>query len=225
MSHSDRMPTMKTAWYQEWNPSRRPIQLQLPVLSYESNVRVWQEKAKTILRYAAVSGFIEAPLPCIPDKNTERWAAATYCLALLESSISEDVLADLITLSAGGELSQDPYVVFAQAKRLAEAVEAFRKHSNPAARNNLWDALRGRRHYQNFREFVGDLDTAPKNHHMNYNCFILVVALLVKRHFPYAARQFPMLHQLTSAALVLMSTPYIGADDWIKMMNELKKAM
>ncbi|ROW09943.1 hypothetical protein VPNG_06265 [Cytospora leucostoma] len=175
---------MRTAWYQNWEPSRRPFQLQLPVLSYESHFEVWQQKLKTILRRAAVEGFLESPLPLDDlDTNSDEWAAATYCSALLESSISDDVLADLLTLSADGELSQDPYAILCQVRRLVKAVQTVKENSSSAARINLRNVFQGRIHYENADELREDVTAMDYNDNDLYS-FILVAALLIKIDFP-----------------------------------------
>lgn len=50
----------------------------------QCHLAIWQERARTILGNATISGFIETPLLLKKLKmKVKCWAAATYCLALL----------------------------------------------------------------------------------------------------------------------------------------------
>lgn len=219
---------MRKDWYQDWEPSRRPIQLQLPILTYESNLAVWQEKMRTILRHASISGCIDTKMPAnMFDTNNERWAAATYCLALLESSLSEEILVDRLTLSSDAKLPQDPYVLFTQVELLVKAVQMLKRRSNPAAHNNLWNVLQGRRHYQHVHGLLDDLEMAPKNEYTgkDFCKFVLVAALLVKRYFPTC--QPRTIQQIINEALTEGSayTMQPGEQHWVNMRNLLRNVV
>lgn len=198
-------------------PWRRPVQLPLPTLEYESDLKVWNWRVKLIFKHNSLLRFVLMSAPRPPYENSEEAATATYCAALLSSCISETVLADILKLSPEG-LLEDPRVLFERAGRIFKAVQMIRRDGSIMLQDFLSQAKRPA-----YAKSVFDaLDYLPKKGSAidSWRNIILVAALLVKRYG---------LANLTHAAEDIIKKAhdegkYPDEDDFKKLMAELMVA-
>lgn len=188
MSFHHRLAPKIGAWWAEWAPSKRPIELPLPKLEYDSHFGVWEWKFRTLLRHNSLLPFIidsGPPVTSDPRSNEqkEELAAATHCLALLGSCISEQILADLLTLSSNDKLPEEPYLLFRAATKHVNDVQGLWKETNP----KFWALFTGRDdQFRTVKQLFDKLEgvrnrTCTKE---SWRTFISMVAMLTKRNFP-----------------------------------------
>lgn len=123
-------------------PWRRPVQLPLPTLEYESDLQVWIFKVKLVLKHISLWHYVLISGPQPDYQNPEQAAAATYCTALLASCISGPILADIFTLASDKEALEVPKILFERARRVARAVQMARMDGSISLRDFLSDAKR-----------------------------------------------------------------------------------
>lgn len=170
-------PPARGAWYTDMEPWRRPVQLSLPILEYESDWKVWEWRIKLILKHKSLLHFVLGP---VTNENFEEAPAATYCAALLSSCISEQILADILTLSSDGKLPEDPHVIFERTMRTVKAVQMVRDTGSIRLRDVLFNSKRP----DNAEILLGSLQALPRKDYTieNWRNIILVTALLFKRY-------------------------------------------
>lgn len=190
MSFSNRLLPKKGHWFTDWDPSKRPIPVPLPKLEYESHFEIWEWKLRTLLEHNSLSGFITFPGPSFTppqkdDQEAENAAAATYCLVILGSCISEDILADLLTLSPGNKLPEDPYSLLQKVKNIVKDVQdLWKETTNP----EFWGLFTGREdQFQRVEQLFDKLEGVRNKTYTkeSWRKFILMAALLTKRKFPF----------------------------------------
>lgn len=176
----------------DMEPWRRSVQLPLPTLEYESDLKVWQWRVKLVLEHLSLWKFVPiASAPRRPYGDPEKEAAqAAYCTALLASCISETILADILTilliqsprkettLSRERELPDEPYVLFEYAVQMVKAVQMIRKDGS----NTLQDFLSGAQRPTKVEHVLGELDALPRKGDTlsSWLHIILIAVLLIK---------------------------------------------
>lgn len=181
MNPSPSAPPARGPWYTDMEPWRRPIQLPLPTLEYESDPEVWRWRVKLILKHNSLWHLVLISAPRPPYQNTEQAATATHCAALLASCISEIILADLLTLLSENEEDLEvPHVLFERVRRLVKAVQMVRMDGSIMLRDFLCEAKRP----GTMRTLSYALDPVPGQGDASdrWRNLILVTALLVKRY-------------------------------------------
>lgn len=225
MSFPTRLPPKTGQWFSEWEPAERPIQLPLPKLEYDSQFGVWEWKLRNLLRHNSLLLFIDSPGPpatSLPMQGVkqEELAAAAHCLALLGSCISEDILADLVTLSPYNKLSDDPYQLFADVKKHVNNAQYPWKQSDP----RVWEVFA--------KEGVSSvtlghlLDGLNRSHLRLYKKdgfrnFILMAALVVKWKFPFCP--IDIVRRYIAKAKDVVAD--VGETTWFEMRKELMGAI
>ncbi|KAG6358113.1 hypothetical protein INS49_013997 [Diaporthe citri] len=196
-------------------PWKRPVQLPLPTLEYESDLEVWKWRVKLIFKHNSLLRFALTSAPWPLYDNLEEAASATYCAALLASCISEIILADILTLSSGKEDLEAPHVPFERVGRIVKAVQMVRKDGSILLRDFLCDA----KSPATMTTLSNALDPAPGkgDDSDRWRNLILVTALLVKRY---------KLAKLTDAAEYIAGKAgdegkYPDGGDFKRLMDEL----
>lgn len=223
MNFHARLSPKTGSWFADWNPSKRPIQLPLPKLEYDSQSEVWEWKLKTLLRHNSLLPFIEHPGPSVTSvpRNSEQQeeiAAATHCLALLGSCISEQILSDLLTLSPNNKLPEDPYLLFRDVKKHINDVQ----HSWKVTDRKLCDLFTERNGaYQTMSSLVFCLENARNRPNLTgYRKPIMMAVLLAKRNFPSCPHA--IICKYIAKATDARVDP--GERDWVEMAGELMRA-
>ncbi|KAG6358116.1 hypothetical protein INS49_014000 [Diaporthe citri] len=189
MSFHSRLAPKKGAWFADWAPSKRPIELPLPKLEYDSHFEVWEWRFRTLLRHNSLLAFIDEPGPSVtsdPKNNEQReeLAAATHCLALLGSCISEHILAHLLTLTPYYKVLDDPYILFREAKKHVNDVQdLWKETTNP----EFWGLFSGQDgQFRTVKQLFAKLEDVRNKTYTkkSWRTFILMAALLTKRNFP-----------------------------------------
>lgn len=224
MSSSSRLLQWTGNVHSDWVPSKRPIHLPLPVLDYDSHYKVWEWKFRILLKHNSLQGFIEAPEPSKPLKHgsrseqLEQAAATTHCLALLGSSVSEHILADLITLSPNNRLPDDPYVLFNRVEKLVHNIQLASEANN----QQLCSYLIVAEQFSTIQEVFETLDGLNKQDYTSsaWGNLILIAALLVKRRFP-SCQPAAVKHYISK---VQDETLALTEKEWKNMVSEFKNA-
>lgn len=212
-------------WFADWIPSKRPIQLPLPKLEYDSQLEIWEWKFRTLLKHNSLSAFIEHPGPSVPpvprdEEQQEEISAATHCLALLGSCVSEEILADLLTLSTDNKLPEDPCRLFMDVKKHVTQAQSSWKQTNPGPWNIF---IRRHRQPPTVAELLNDLlsvnDTPYKPD--SFRNLILMTAIMVKRCFLFCPSDIVRKY-ITKAT---DSKVGLGKREWLDMRNELITAI
>lgn len=185
LSTSESASPTRGAWWADSEPCRRPVQLPLPTLSYESNLKVWKWRVKMVFKHNSLWRFLLRRVPST-NQPPEDAAVATYCAALLSSCISETILADVLTLSPESEVSEDPYVIYERAERMFKAVRMIRNRGS----TELQDIVAGARRLtrEDKRMVSNALDTVSESFSKipdgidGWRNLILITVLLVKRY-------------------------------------------
>lgn len=177
----------------DMEPWRRSVQLPLPTLEYESDLKVWQWRVKLVLDHLSLWKFVpivSAPRQPYGDPGKDS-AETTYCAAILASCISDTILADLLTilltssprkettLSRERGLPEEPYVIFEYAVRMVKAVQMIQKDGS----NRLRDFWSGAQHPGNVENLLQELDALPRKGDTlsSWLHIILITVLLIKR--------------------------------------------
>ncbi|KAI7781081.1 hypothetical protein LA080_015201 [Diaporthe eres] len=190
MSFHYRLAPRTGVWFTDWVPSKRPIELPLPKLEYDSQFKVWEWKLRTLLRHNSLLPFINEPGPSVISdprnrEQQEELAAATHCLALLGSCISEQILADLLTLSPNGKLPKEPCLLFIAARNhVNDAQGLWKETANP----EFWGLFTGRDdQIRTAKQLFAKLEGVRNRTYTkeSWHTFILMTALLTKRKFPF----------------------------------------
>lgn len=224
MNFPARLPPRNSRWYADWIPSKRPIQLPLPKLEYDSQLEVWEWKFRTLLKHNSLSAFIEHPGPSVPPvpKNVEQEEeidAATHCLALLGSCVSEEILADLLTLSIDNKLPGDPCRLFYDVKKHVNEVQSSWKRTNP----NSWDIFtRPHRQHLTVAELLDGLESKHYGSYKkeSFRNLILMAALAVKRCFLFCPSDIVRRY----IAKAKDAKVDLGERAWLDMRRELIRA-
>lgn len=224
MNFHARLPPKDGTWLTDWDPSKRPIQLPLPRLEYDSQSEVWEWKLKTLLRHNSLLPFIEHPGPSVTTvpkdrEQKEEIAAATHCLALLGACISEQILSDLLTLSPNNKLPEDPCLLFRDVKKHINDVQ----HSWRLTDRKLCDLFTERNGaYQTMTSLVFCLENARHRPNLTgYRKPILMAVLLAKRNFPSCPHS--IIWKYIAKATDARVDP--GERDWVEMTGELMRAV
>lgn len=161
-------------------PWRRPVQLPLPTLEYESDLRVWQWRVKLVLKHNSLLRFVLMSAPQPPYESSEEEAAATHCAALLSSCISDIILGDILTLSPEVELLEDPRAIFERTKRIFKAVQMIRRDGSILLRDILSEAKRP----QSLDVVLNALSALPRKGDTSnsWRNIVLIAVLLAKRY-------------------------------------------
>lgn len=182
MNPSPSAPSTKGPWYTDMAPWRRPVQLPLPTLGYESDVEVWQWRVKLVLKHNSLWHLVESSVPRPTHQNAEQAATARHCAALLASCISEPVLADLLTLfpETENENLEVPHILFERAKRTVQAIQMVREDSSTM----LQDYLSKKKRPLTLMTLLIALDPPPGKSDTpdRWLNIIWVTSLLVKRY-------------------------------------------
>lgn len=191
MSFTARLSQVEREWYAAKDPSRRPVQLPLPKLDYGSDFEVWEWKFRNLLKHNSLLCFIDVPGPPVtpaPRNSQEQLdiAAATHCLVLLGSCVSEHILADILIPSQDNRLPEDPFQLFQKVKKFAASFRHIRgwKGGNPS----IWDHFTGRATLDStpaVREVLQRLGNIYRMRDKdNRHTVIIVAVLVVKRSYP-----------------------------------------
>lgn len=182
MNPSPSAPLTKGPWYTDMAPWRRPVQLPLPTLEYESDVEVWQWRVKLVLKHNSRWYLVENSAPRPIHQTDEQAAIARHCAALLASCISESILADLLTLFPGNENQnlEVPHILFERAKRTVQAIQMVREDSSTM----LQDFLSKKMRPLTLMTLLNALDPPPGKTDTpdRWLNIIWVTSLLVKRY-------------------------------------------
>lgn len=226
MSFQDRLASKKSEWFTDWDPSKRPIQVPLPKLEYETHFEVWEWKIRTVFKHHLLQGFINLPSPSIIPVDLsavqkENAAAATYCLVLLGSCICEDVLADLLTLSPDNKLPEDPYVFLQKVKKLVNDVQVLWKETTNPEFWGLFTRRDGQ--FRVVEELFAKLEDVRNETYTNesWRTFILMAALLTKRKFPFCL-PYSVQKYIDKANNRKVD---VGEKEWIDMKSEMMDAI
>lgn len=225
MDFHARLAPKKGLWWADWDPSKRPIELPLPKLEYDSHFKVWEWKFRALLRHNSLLPFINDPGPSVTstprnDDEQEELAAATHCLALLGSCISEQILADLLTLSSNDKLPEEPHHLFRVAKKHVNDVQGLWKETNP----KFWDLFMGRDdQFKTVEQLFDKLEGVRNKDYTkeSWRTFILMVALLIKRNFPsclpHSVQKY--IHKAKNQMVD------VGEKEWNDMKSEMMDAI
>lgn len=226
MSFHHRLAPKIGAWWAEWAPSKRPIELPLPKLEYDSYYEVWEWNFRTLLRHNSLLPFINGPGPSVTStprtsEEQEELAAATHCLALLGSCISEQILADLLTLSPSGKLPEEPCLLFIAARNHVNDVQRLWKET---ANPEFWGLFTGRDDQirtviQLFAKLEGVRNKTYTKE--SWRTFILMAALLTNRKFPFC-----LPHSVQKYIDKANNEKVdLGEKEWKDMRSEMMNAM
>ena len=175
------------------DPCTRTVQISLPILKYDSNLKVWQWKVKLILQHLSLWKLVPiVSAPRRPYQDFEDDAAAKHCAALLASCISETILADLLTillslsprkettLTRERELPEEPLVLFEHAGRMVRAVQMIQKDGS----NKLRDFLSGVQRPWKIEDVFHELEALPRKGDTlsSWLHITLIAVLLIKRY-------------------------------------------
>lgn len=225
MSFPARLPPKEDEWVTDWVPSKRPIQLPLPKLEYDSHFEVWEWQFRNLLKHNSLLGFIHFLGPSVTPtpvtwQQKEEIAAATHCLSLLGSCVSEHILADLITISQDNKLPDDPCRLFRDVKKLVTDVHTLCAGSWSGANPQLWSLLTGRTHaFSTIHQLLEDLEGVHRRIHKKElrRDLIFMTTLLVKRNFPSCRPDF--LRKYINKAKDMQVD--VGVNVWLEMRSEL----
>lgn len=224
----ERLAPKKGAWFADWAPSKRPIELPLPKLEYDSHFEVWEWRFRTLLRHNSLLLFIDEPGPSVTqdpknDKEREELAAATHCLALLGSCISEHILAYLVTLTPYYKVLEDPYILFREAKKhVNEVQDLWKETTNP----EFWDLVTRRNdQFRTARQLLARLEGVRNKTYKkeSWRTFILMAAFLAKKKFPF------WIPDLVQKYVDKSNDPKVtkvdaGEKEWDEMRSEMMNA-
>lgn len=215
MNPSPSAPPARGAWYTDMEPRRRPVQLSLPTLEYESDLGVWKWRVKLIFKHNSLLRFVLPSAPWPLYDNLEDVASATYCAALLASCISDIILADLLNLFPEDGKLEVPHFLFERVGHIVKAVQMVRRDGSITLRDFLCEAERP----ANMRTLQSVLVPAPGEGDASdrWRNLILVTTLLVKRY---------KLAKLTDAAGAIVGKAhdegkYPDKGDFKRLMEEL----